>query len=216
MKMFVICDLLVCPRVYSPLAACASVWPTLMLDVSHCSNRAGESNSTLLLRATQSHRCSCQGRNTTMRPAVLLLSLISRWRMSCVGGHQLQGCISALREPQWRKYFSHVHCKLSSLGQAEIVRGHGFAAPPPGHFVEAETGLGARPPRHSRPAGHQERRRRPVKVLTGMICNPWSSTSIFRSSQSLMLLTASSQWSISTTKISTSRQQSSPSCLALH
>jgi len=62
--------------------------------------------------------------------------------------------------------FSNIQCKLSRLPQADIVRGQGFAAPPPGHLLEAEVGPGPRPPRHSRPAGHQEHRRKPIKVIS--------------------------------------------------
>jgi len=78
---------------------------------------------------------------TTMRQFVLLLSLLAR-----------------------------IHFGLSRVGSADIVRGQGWAAPPPGYQLQAEVlslSNPPRPPRHSsQTTKHQGVRKKPIKVIS--------------------------------------------------
>jgi len=79
----------------------------------------------------------------TMRRFVLLLSLLAR-----------------------------IQCGLSRVGEADIVRGQGWAAPPPGYQLQAEVlSLSqAQPPRPVRQSDqttkHRGNRRKPIKVIS--------------------------------------------------
>jgi len=81
---------------------------------------------------------------TTMRPFVLLLSLLA----------------------------SEIQCGLARVGEADIVRGQGWAAPPPGYDLQAEIlslsqpPSQARPPRHGQTTKHRGFRQKPIKVIS--------------------------------------------------
>jgi len=78
---------------------------------------------------------------TTMRPFVLLLSLLARSQ-----------------------------CGLARVGSADIVQGQGWAAPPPGYQLQAEVLSLSQPPRRHTPSGqttkHRPDRNKPIKVIS--------------------------------------------------
>merc|ERR1712203_727062 len=78
---------------------------------------------------------------TTMRPFVLLLSLLARSQ-----------------------------CGLARVGSADIVQGQGWAAPPPCYQLQAELLSLSQPPRRHTPSGqtkkHRPDRNKPIKVIS--------------------------------------------------
>ena len=73
-------------------------------------------------------------------------------------------------------YFpSEIQCGLARVGEADIVRGQGWAAPPPGYDLQAEIlslsqpPSQARPPRHGQTTKHRGFRQKPIKVGDGRV-----------------------------------------------
>merc|ERR1712025_1142823 len=83
----------------------------------------------------------------------------------------LEGCATATMRPfvLLLSLLASAQCGLSRVGEADIVRGQGWAAPPPGYQLQAEVlSLSqAQPPRPSRQTTkHRGNRKKPIKVIS--------------------------------------------------